>query len=144
MRNTIIIIIKLTVVLASIAIVSCTKKCNDCKEIEGKQIIVVDEEGNNLVFGNNPVYTIDSIQFVDKQGNNISFIESADSEVLYFGLELNHDLCYLHLNATETDTISFVIFQEDSESCCGQVTRSSQTFLNNIEIENSAIIEIIK
>lgn len=123
---------------------SCSNKCYDCKEVIVKQIIVEDEEGNNLIFGDSSVYSFDSIQLKDKNGILIYFYERAGNKSLEFGLESNYNTCYLYLNSTETDTITFNLYEQNSESCCGRVTYSSNTYVNNEEIENNTVIRIIK
>lgn len=121
---------------------SCVKPCNKCLELVTKNIIVEDSNGNNLIFGNNSIYNPD----------NISIILSNSEEAFYTLDSLNRNInliienetlsYYLNLNDSVSHKINFTQKEIPSPNCCGNIPEISESFVDNIEVNNNRAIII--
>lgn len=118
--------------------------CDDCLELDSKNIKIVDINGNNLLYGDSVIYEIDSVKLSDSEGNNIHLFQNESLGAINFALKYGYEKCFLELNSTEVDTLEFILAKRKSTSCCGYVTYATKTSVNGIEIATSNVIEIVK
>lgn len=123
---------------------SCEKSCNDCLEMTVKGVMVVDQSGNNLLFGDNSMYPPDSVKIkVTDQQPEYTW-KNIEAGAVQFNLDRNYTEYYFFLTDSIVDTIRFDISERESTMCCGTVAYSTKTFLNGKEISNNDIITIVK
>lgn len=122
----------------------CDESCNDCFEFDGKSILVVDADGNNLLFGEFAIYDPNTVQLIADNDQDIFFFSNEETGFIEFGIEQDFESYELILSETESDIISFETDLRSSVNCCGDVRFSTATFLNDIEVENESLITIVK
>lgn len=122
----------------------CERSCNDCLELTSKSVKVLDQSGNNLLFGDNSIYPPDSVKVkvIDQQPEYTW--KNIESGTVLFNLDRNYTEYYFYLTDTIIDTLRFDISERESTMCCGTVAFSTKTFLNGNEISNEDIITIVK
>ena len=116
--------------------------CNDCLEVTTKSLRYVDSEGINLLFGNQAIYNPENLVITDSNGEFVDVWLQEDNGTIAFDLEVNATSYQIVLTDTFTDNVQFELAERKSESCCGNVTFSTNTILNGQEIENSDLIVI--
>ncbi len=123
---------------------SCNKSCNDCLEMSVKSVMVLDQSGNNLLFGDNSLYPPDSVKVkvIDQQPEYTW--KNTEAGTVQFNLDRNYSEYYFFLTDTIVDTLRFDISERESTRCCGTVAFSTKTFLNGNEISNEDVITIVK
>jgi hypothetical protein len=106
--------------------------------------MVVDQSGNNLLFGDNSMYPPDSVKVkvIDQQPEYIW--KNTEAGTVQFNLDRNYSEYYFFLTDTIVDTLRFDISERESTRCCGTVAFSTKTFLNGNEISNEDVITIVK
>lgn len=132
------------IVLTSILtlLISACQDCNDCLDLTTKRILLQDEAGNNLWFGEQAVYNPENAQLIVAEQESLPLELDEASGTVLFGLDREYTDYYLQLEEGTVDTISFTLAQRKSERCCGMKTYSTQTFLNGEAIENDDLITI--
>ncbi len=135
---------KYTLLLLLAFIISCSEDCDDCETILVKQIMVLDSNDHNLIFGEYSEYNKDSL--ILKNENKITERIWINEKFKTIDFLLEHDVntYYFYLNEIEVDTISFHLIEKKDPSCCGNITYSEKTYLNGVLINNSDTIKIIK
>ena len=123
---------------------SCDKSCNDCLEMSVKSVMVVDESGNNLLFGDSSMYPPDSVKIKIADQQPEYTWRNVESGTVQFNLDRNYSEYYFFLTSTIVDTLRFDISERESTMCCGTVAYSTKTFLNGTEISNEDVITIVK
>ncbi len=123
---------------------SCDKSCNDCLEMSVKSVMVVDESGNNLLFGDSSMYPPDSVKIKIADQQPEYTWRNVESGTVQFNLDRNYSEYYFFLTDTIVDTLRFDISERESTMCCGTVAYSTKTFLNSAEISNEDVITIVK
>jgi len=118
--------------------------CNHCLEFDGKTILVVDTDGNNLLFGEFAIYDPNTVQLIANNNQEIFFFPNEETGFIEFGIEQDYETYELILSETESDIISFETDLRPSVNCCGDVRFSTATFVNDIEVDNESLITIIK
>mgnify|MGYP006288593879 FL=1 len=123
---------------------SCDKSCNDCLEMTVKSVRVVDESGNNLLFGDNSMYPPDSVKIKVADQQPEYTWKNVESGTVQFNLDRNYSEYYFFLTDTIIDTLRFDISERESTKCCGTVAYSTKTYLNGAEISNEDVVTIVK
>lgn len=123
-------------------IFSCNE-CNDCLDLQQKNILILDSDGNNLLFGDNAILNISNVELVSG-GQNVSQLLQVDdsSQSLYFFIEEDQTTYILRLEDTNSVTIEFDLGERKSERCCGNQIYSTSTRVNGITVDNSDTITI--
>lgn len=121
---------------------SC-EDCNDCKDVITKSILVLDENGNNLLFGQNAVY---NPQAITLSGDNDSqpVVINEESQTLDFFLEDSIVEYTLQLDENTMEIITFDLAERESERCCGTQTFTTTTRVNGVENTSTDSIIIVK
>lgn len=135
---------KYTLLLLFALIISCSEDCDDCKTNIVKQIMVLDSNDHNLIFGEYSEYNKDSLILENENNTTERIWINEKFKTIDFLLEHDVNTYYFYLKAIEVDTISFDLIEKKDPSCCGNITFSEKTFLNGEEISNSDTIKIIK
>lgn len=136
-----ILILSLTILTIGL---SCNKECNDCLELTTKSIRYIDSNGTNLLYGSQAIYNPDSIIIKAENNINISVWKQEDIGTIMFNLEENYTTYHMILLDTLIDALEFELAERKSTSCCGNVTYSTKTLLNGLEIENDDLIVITR
>ncbi len=123
---------------------NCNDGCNDCIELTAKDILVVDAEGNNLVFGAESVYNLDDISITANGQKSELLILMEPENVLRFFLEEGTMEYILKLSDSVTETLRFELAERKSDQCCGTKTISESTYLNGNRIANTDVIRVVK
>ncbi|MEK6480246.1 hypothetical protein WJR50_22075 [Catalinimonas sp. 4WD22] len=133
-----------TAVLTSIMIVlfAACNECDDCLDASSKRILLQDESGNNLWFGEEAIYNPESAQLLVSDQQYLPLESDETSGTVQFILEREYSEYYLQLEDGSVDTLRFALAQQKSERCCGMRTYSTQTFLNGEELDNADLITI--
>ena len=126
----------------SIICLNCSEECDDCLELTTKNIKYINSNGTNLLFGNQATYNPDSIIIKVGNDNNISVWKQEDIGTIMFNLEESYTTYYIILSDSLIDTLDFELAERKSTSCCGNVTYSTKTLLNGLEIENNDLVVI--
>ena len=121
---------------------NCSEECDDCLELTTKNIKYINSNGTDLLFGNQATYNPDSIIIKVGNDNNISVWKQEDIGTIMFNLEESYTTYYIVLSDSLIDTLDFELGQRKSTSCCGNVTYSTKTLLNGLEIENNDLVVI--
>jgi len=121
---------------------SC-EDCNDCKDVITKSILVLDENGNNLLFGQNAIY---NPQAITLSGDNDSqpVVINEESQTLDFFLEDSIVEYTLQLDENTMEIITFDLAERESERCCGTQTFTTTTRVNGVENTSTDSIIIVK
>lgn len=121
---------------------SC-EDCNDCKDVITKSILVLDENGNNLLFGQNAVY---NPQAITLSGDNDSqpVVINEESQTLDFFLEDSIVEYTLQLDENTMEIITFDLAERESERCFGTQTFTTTTRVNGVENTSTDSIIIVK
>lgn len=121
---------------------SC-EDCNDCKDLITKRILVLDGNGNNLVFGQDAIY---NPQAATLMGNNQSqpLSINRETQTLDFFLEDGIMEYTLQLDDSTSDIISFDLSERASKRCCGTQTFARTTRVNGVENTSTDTIVIVK
>ena len=131
--------------LIGLTILSCSddeKACPACLELTTKSLRYTDSEGINLLFGNQAIYNPENLIITDSNGEFVDVWLQEDNGTIAFDLEVNATSYQIVLTDTFTDNVQFELAERKSESCCGNITFSTNTILNGQEIENSDLIVI--
>ena len=123
---------------------SCDKSCNDCLEMSVKSVMVVDESGNNLLFGDSSMYPPDSVKIKIADQQPEYTWRNVESGTVQFNLDRNYSEYYFFLTDAIVDTLRFDISERESTKCCGTVAYSTKTYLNGAEISNEDVVTIVK
>jgi len=118
--------------------------CNECLDLTTKTLRYVDEQGNNLLFGNQAIYNPKEVIISDSSGGFIHISIQEEDGALAFELFDNTITYQIVLSSSITDNLQFELDERKSKSCCGNVTISTKTTLNSEEIENNDAIVIVK
>lgn len=121
---------------------SCSEECDDCLELTTKNIKYVDSNGANLLFGNQAIYNPDSIIIKVGNDNTINVGKQEDNGTIMFNIEERYTTYYILLSDSLIDTLYFELAERKSNVCCGNLTYSTTTLLNGLEIENNDLIVI--
>ena len=125
------------------SLTSGCEDCDDCKDLQTKTIVVEDETGNNLLFGNTAVFDPETIT-VTVGGQTQPVFVNASISAVEFSLAEGVTEYRINLDENTSDTLNFDLDERDSERCCGTQTYSTSTTLNGTAIENSDVINIVK
>ncbi len=137
------ILLSLTILI----LFSCSNsenECNDCLEVTTKSLRYVDSEGVNLFFGNQAIYNPENIIITNSNNELVDLWLQEDTGSIAFDLEADDTFYEIALPNIFVDNLQFELSERKSESCCGNVTFSTNTSLNGQEIENVDLIVIMK
>ncbi|MEM8940374.1 MAG: hypothetical protein AAGC64_13625 [Bacteroidota bacterium] len=125
-----------------IACLNCDVSCNDCLDLTTKNIKYTNSSGTNLLFGDQAIYNPDSVKI--KAGNDTyQYIRKQEENgTISFELYENYNTYYIFFSDSLADTLNFELDERKSTLCCGNVTYSTKTLLNRLEIENNDLIVI--
>ena len=121
----------------------CDDECNDCLELTTKNVVYLDANGSNLLFGDQAIYNPDSVEIRASNNDEVSVWKEEDTGSIMFNLGQFYNSYHIFLSASIIDTLQFELAERKSEQCCGNVTYSTKTFLNGLEIENNDLITIM-
>ena len=117
--------------------------CNDCLELTQKTITYTDSNGVFLLVGSGAIYDPDSM-VIRTNNNEIPVWIPGGSAAISFSLDEDITTYQIFHKDTLLDTLEYELSQRKSTSCCGDVTISTRTFLNGVQIGNSDMLQIIK
>ena len=118
--------------------------CNDCLDLTTKSLRITDISGTDLVFGDQAIYAPSDISIRVDGDIQLPVFPDETDELLIFALEPDTPDYAVFANDVLIETLSFELGVRESEQCCGNVTFSTKTFVNGIEISNDDLIVIIE
>lgn len=123
--------------------VGCSE-CNDCLDLQQKDIVVQDANGNNLLFGDNAIFNPEEVT-ISSSGEVLQplFIDR-EKQTVQFALNEGETSYTLRLDDDTRETIVFELGERDSERCCGTQTYSTSTQVNGAAVDNVDTITIVK
>ncbi|MGD1947317.1 MAG: hypothetical protein ACFB0A_13885 [Croceivirga sp.] len=117
--------------------------CDDCLDLQQKNILVQDAEGNNLLFGEGARFDPATVTIRLESGPPQSvFVEEETQTVLFF-LEDNQTNYILELDDATSANLTFELGERESERCCGNQVYSTSTRLDGSEIPNENRITLL-
>ncbi len=123
---------------------SCTEKCDDCGDLTTKNVVYTDSLGNNIFFGDRAVLNPDSVYFQLNDSEPMPAAQNINKGSFSFFLSENYEKYIFILPNSTIDTLEFNVSQQKSKDCCGFKPKSTRTFLNSSEIQNTDPIMIVK
>ncbi len=123
---------------------SCEISCNDCLELETKEIYILDESGNNLIFGEDAIYEFGDINIHTPNGEMVHFFANDDLGSITIMLPGDEEAYSIELNENEVDQLAFTFKKKDSKTCCGSTYVTTSIKVNGAEVDNADSITIIK
>ena len=132
-----------TLALTLVLITIGCDDCNDCKELVTKSILVLDENGNNLLFGPNAIYNPQVATLTTNSETQLLLINE-EAQTLDFFLEDAITSYTLQLDENTMDTITFDLAERESKRCCGTQTFATATRVNGSENTSTDTIIIVK
>ena len=117
--------------------------CDDCLDLQQKNILVQDSDGNNLLFGDNVLFDPSMITVSFENGQPQFLFVNQETQTVSFFLEENQTSYTLQLNNDVSMTLMFELGERKSERCCGNQIYSISTRLDGQEIDNSNTITIV-
>ncbi|MEO0571844.1 MAG: hypothetical protein AAF039_09065 [Bacteroidota bacterium] len=123
--------------------VSCSD-CNDCLDVQQKDILIQDSNGNNLLFGTNAIFDPEKVTLSSGGETAQPLFIDRDTQTLQFSLNDGVTTYTLRLDDDNTETIVFELGERNSDRCCGNQVFSMATQLNGAGIANNDVISIIK
>ena len=118
--------------------------CNDCLDLQQKEILVQDIDGNNLLFGETAIFDPEEATLTSEGEVSQPLFIDNDKQMLQFSLSEGVTLYRLQLNGNTAETIIFELGERESERCCGNQVFSTATELNGQNIANNDVIPIVK
>lgn len=134
----------LFILIATIA--TLLSSCDPCKHLDcaasnydGQFRIVSASNGNDLVFGTNPVYDRNQIKFYSLQGTDTIFLEykaikfggTGYDSILHVRFYPQTDVAYIRLNNNDIDTLN-ISYKTTKTKCCGTITEITNFRYNNV------------
>ena len=117
-------------------IAGCNEECDDCLQLTQKEIRYIDSNGTNLLFGDLAIHDPDNLVIKVHNNETLPVWKQEINGTILFQLEQNYSEYYIVLPDTFIDTLEFELAERKSTECCGNVTYSTKTFLNGLQIEN--------
>lgn len=137
-----VLIFILTISLLLLAGCTDENECPNCLETTSKSIKYIDSSGNNLFFGGQAIYDPNNIVITADNNEIVDFDMQADKGIIVFVLEGNNTSYQIKLSDKINYIVEFELAERKSENCCGNVTYSTKTIINEQEIENNDSIVI--
>ena len=117
-------------------------ECNDCQDLQSKVIVVQNDAGNNLLFGESALFNPQMVM-VTTGNERQPVLINTDNETIEFSLTPGNTEYLLTLDANTAELLSFDLSERESERCCGNQTFSTATRLNGEEVDNFSTIIIV-
>ena len=119
-------------------------ECNDCLDVQQKDLLVQDSSGNNLLFGDNAIFNPEEVT-ISTPGEVLQPLSiDTERQTLRFSLDEGETSYTLRLDDSTMETIVFELGERDSERCCGTQTFSTATQVNGATVDNVDTITIVK
>ncbi|RNC89575.1 MAG: hypothetical protein ED555_08875 [Allomuricauda sp.] len=129
--------------LLLVALISSCDDCNDCLDLQQKNILVLDTDGNNLLFGIDATFDPSTLTLNLGDGSSRSLFIDEESQTISFTLEENETTYMLQFDNETLATIVFELGERKSERCCGNLICSTTTLVNGASVENLDTITIV-
>ncbi len=117
--------------------------CNDCLDLQQKNILVQDADGNDLLFGANAIFDPATVTINSGGKTPRSLFVDEETQTLLFALEPDQTNYTLQLDDNTVATLVFELGERKSERCCGNQIYSTSTQANGTVIDNSDTITIV-
>ena len=136
----------LIVLIAALPLfISNCMNCDDCNISPApKQLNIVNNKGENLLFGTSKIYDPNDIVIKDNLSQTIEFYTNIDNKTIDFTFSINADTYYIYLKSTEKETIKFTYGKDKNIDCCNEFDVTKSTMLNGTIIPNEDLINIVK
>jgi hypothetical protein len=116
-----------------IILTSCDKPCNDCGDPNPTQFIkakILNQQGQNLIFGSTALYHSDSIRLL-KEKNNLSITNGSVSKntkdsTLLLEFYNSEGKIYIYYNQQTPQDSLEIKYLFKSQRCCGKLTTYSE------------------
>ena len=128
--------------LVGASIIACDD-CDDCLDLQQKNVLVQDSNGNNLLFGPSAIYDREELKITSNGGEVRSLFSEEATQTVLFSLLEGETNYTLELNETTTVTLGFELGMRESQRCCGDQLYSTATTLNGATVENADTIIIV-
>jgi len=128
--------------MLSLLLLGCSD-CNDCLDLQQKEVLLLDANGNNLLFGESAIFNPEEVT-LDMLGNETQFfgVDEANQR-LVFNLEENETLYTFNFDENTSTTLEFELGSRESERCCGNQVFSISTSVDGTEAANENLITIV-
>ncbi|NUM31483.1 MAG: hypothetical protein HUU47_04075 [Bacteroidetes bacterium] len=138
------ILLFLILITSSIILQNCMN-CDDCNiSAAPKQLKIVNNKGENLVFGDKKKYDPLDIEIKNNLNQEVEFFTNTTDETIDFTFSTNADTYYVFLTPSEKETITFTYTKEKNVDCCNDFDVTKSTSLNGVLISNYDLINIVK
>ncbi|NKI30455.1 hypothetical protein [Croceivirga thetidis] len=116
--------------------------CDDCLDTQEKNLLIVDNNGNNLLFGSNAIFDPFNVNLNFETGAASAWFVDEQTQSIWFALEPEQTTYILQLDDTYSIFIEFDLGERKSERCCGNQIYSTSTQVNGVMVDNSDTITI--
>jgi len=138
------IILLFVTIFSAIGLQNC-QVCDNCEVTPApKQVSIVNNKNQNLIFGTSAVYNPDDIVIKNEFGEVVEFFTNTNNQSIDFTFSITSKKYFVILNASETEEISFVYGKEKQIDCCNEFDVTTSTSVNNKVVANDDAITIVK